>query len=567
MQIIGRYQVEAEVGRGAMGVVFRAVDPAIGRTVAIKTIRLSEFADQAECADMRERFAREARVVGNLSHPGIVTIHDVGRQGDFDYIVMEFVHGTTLEKMLAGNVPQSTETLLRILRQAAEALDFAHARGVVHRDIKPANIMLNEDGRVKITDFGVAKLSAASRVTRTGFTVGTPHYMAPEQIQGGPIDGRADQFSLAVMAYEMLTGQRPFDGATLTAVIYNIIWTTPVEPQKLNPRLGPQVERALFRALSKKAEDRHESCMSFVWALEQACRAGKVPIEAPAEREPLPTPAAAETIPAVVTPEAARAAVAAGPPGKPTRWRRTAVAFAVGVMLVAAGLGVTWRSLWKPAPVSPPAAQPASPAQAEPPAMFPEPGGGAPPAAPQAGQPGAGQASLPVAPPPVKQAPGAGAPKARPEPPPASPGESPLFPMPAERAAPEGPPPNQQPVFPTPAPESPRTDPSPPQPPRVAVEERPVGVPSRAPAAAVPAGTIIWSGRLDRESLLVIDGKHASRGTVSTSLPGVPVSIEVEPADIEVRTMPGPENGWRRLVLSSGDKRYSAIKIHWRLRR
>ncbi|HSW49969.1 MAG TPA: serine/threonine-protein kinase, partial [Bryobacteraceae bacterium] len=210
MHRIGRYEIEAELGRGAMGVVFRALDPAIGRTVAIKTIRLADLGGAEDRDRLGNRLLHEARSAGVLSHPGIVTIYDVSEHDDLAYIAMEFVNGPTLEQVLSSGEPPDPSLLFRVLKTTAAALDYAHKKAIVHRDIKPANIMIHEDGAVKITDFGVAKIQAGQLATQTGMVVGTPCYMSPEQALGRPVDGRSDQFSLAVVAYEMLTGEKPF---------------------------------------------------------------------------------------------------------------------------------------------------------------------------------------------------------------------------------------------------------------------------------------------------------------------------------------------------------------------
>jgi len=274
MDRIGRYRIERELGRGAMGVVYLATDPAIGRQVAIKTIRLGEVSNAEERARLRERLFREARSAGVLSHPGIVTIYDMEAQDDVAYIAMEYVNGPTLDQLLSGPA-MPADRLFSILGQAAVALDYAHHKGIVHRDIKPANIMVTEDGSVKITDFGIAKINASEQFTVTGAIVGTPHYMAPEQVQGMAVDGRADQFSLAVIAYEMLTGEKPFTGDQLTTVVYRIVAEEPAAPHRLNSTLNQAISNVLRRALAKKPDSRYPSCQKFVDALEAACAAAK----------------------------------------------------------------------------------------------------------------------------------------------------------------------------------------------------------------------------------------------------------------------------------------------------
>jgi serine/threonine-protein kinase len=274
MDRIGRYKIVRELGRGAMGVVYLATDPTIGRPVAIKTIRLGEVTNAEERARLRERLFREARSAGVLSHPGIVTIYDMEAQDDIAYIAMEYVNGPTLDQLLSGQ-PLPPDRMFAILGQAAVALDYAHQKGIVHRDIKPANIMITEDGLCKITDFGIAKISTNEQFTMTGAIVGTPHYMSPEQVQGLPVDGRADQFSLAVIAFEMLTGEKPFTGEQLTTVVYKIVAEEPVPAHRLNSTLNQQITNVLRRALAKKPDARYPNCQKFVDALEAACAAVK----------------------------------------------------------------------------------------------------------------------------------------------------------------------------------------------------------------------------------------------------------------------------------------------------
>src|SRR6516162_3728761 len=187
MDRIGRYKIVRELGRGAMGVVYHAIDPNIGRAVAIKTIQLGGSRPPDEQNRLRERLFREARSAGVLSHPGIVTIYDVEQQGDLAYIAMEYVDGPTLDQLLSEQ-PLAPERMCSLLGQTAVALDYAHQKGIVHRDIKPANVMIAADGTVKITDFGIAKVTASEQFTMTGSIVGTPHYMSPEQVQGQPVD-------------------------------------------------------------------------------------------------------------------------------------------------------------------------------------------------------------------------------------------------------------------------------------------------------------------------------------------------------------------------------------------
>jgi serine/threonine-protein kinase len=263
---IGRYRILDELGRGATGVVYRAQDPAIGRIIAIKTIRLSDFTDVSERERLRERLFREAQSAGMLSHPNIVTIYDIAEENGLAYIFMECVDGPPLEKVLNAVEPIRSDNALSILRQTATALDYAHQKGIVHRDIKPANILIHEHTLAKITDFGVAKIMS-QQMTQSGVMMGTPNYMSPEQVQGHAVDGRADQFSLAVIAYEMLTGEKPFLADQLPALLFRIVREDPVAPERLNPTIGPQVETVLKKALAKGANDRYGTCIQFVDAL------------------------------------------------------------------------------------------------------------------------------------------------------------------------------------------------------------------------------------------------------------------------------------------------------------
>ncbi len=307
MDRIGRYKIVRELGRGAMGVVYHAIDPNIGRPVAIKTIQLGMGRKPEEQERLRERLFREARSAGILSHPGIVTIYDVEQQGDLAYIAMEYVDGPTLDQVLEPGEAISAERMFSILAQTAAALDYAHAKGIVHRDIKPANLMVAADGSLKITDFGIAKVTASEQFTMTGSIIGTPHYMSPEQVQGQPVDGRSDQFSLGVIAFEMLTGEKPFTGEQLTTVVYKIVAEEPIPLHRLNPSLGGAIEAALRKALAKKPDARYGDCQEFVGHLERACaatRGWKPMARGSSGNEPTAVEAAA---PAMALPPAHRA--------------------------------------------------------------------------------------------------------------------------------------------------------------------------------------------------------------------------------------------------------------------
>ena len=265
MDQIGRYEILDELGRGAMGVVYRARDTKIGREVAIKTIKFADQ-DSSEAGKLRERLFREAQSAGRLSHPGIVTIYDVAEEGELAYITMEFVDGETLQKMMEEGRAKDPQLISDILRQAASALDYAHSREIVHRDVKPANIMVTADGIVKITDFGIARISS-STLTQTGTVMGTPSYMSPEQVRGDPIDGASDQFSLSVIGYEMLTEQKPFSGDSLTAVMFKIVSGDVVPPSQVVPSIPSDVENTILRGLAKTSGERFSCCKDFAAAV------------------------------------------------------------------------------------------------------------------------------------------------------------------------------------------------------------------------------------------------------------------------------------------------------------
>jgi len=290
-QRIGRYMVTGELGRGAMGIVYEAIDPLIGRKVAVKVIHLQAFADAGEARFLRDRLFREARSAGALSHPGIVVVFDVGQEGDLAFIAMERVEGVSLYQVLASGRKIPRAEAFDILRQAASALDYAHRNGVVHRDIKPANIMLDKGVTVKIADFGIAKITSTEHLTVTGMVMGTPSYMSPEQIEALPADGRSDQFSLAVMAYELLTGRRPFQSDSLATLAHMIVFADRPSARALNPSLPADVDMVFGRSLAKLPTDRYPNCADFVWALEEASKGTAV--AEPVKKAPVPEPAAA----------------------------------------------------------------------------------------------------------------------------------------------------------------------------------------------------------------------------------------------------------------------------------
>ena len=257
MERLGRYEILEELGRGAMGRVYRARDPQIDRVVALKTVTLADI-DPAMEGGFRQRFFREAKAAGRLSHAGIVTIFDAGEdpESKTPFIVMEYIEGTTLE-VLGREKRLPRQQALELIQQVAEALDYAHRQGIIHRDIKPANIIVTPEGRAKITDFGIAKLQT-SQLTQTGLVMGTPSYMAPEQFSGNPVDSRADLFSLGTILYWLVTGERPFTGESLATLSFKIVYSDPLQPTKLNPGLGPDYDYVLQRALAKDPGRRYQ---------------------------------------------------------------------------------------------------------------------------------------------------------------------------------------------------------------------------------------------------------------------------------------------------------------------
>jgi predicted Ser/Thr protein kinase len=373
---IGGYKILSELGRGAMGVVYHAQDSAIGRSVAIKVLRVDAGTTLEESAELRQRLIREASAAGKISHPGIVTVHQLGEDGQCVFIVMEYVEGSSLENLLTKKPSLDLVSSLDVLRQMAEALDYAHKAGVVHRDVKPANIMVREDGRVKIADFGIAKLtaSAAKGMTATGVSLGSPAYMSPEQIQATQIDGRADQFALGTIAFQMLTGRMPFKGNTAHTVMFQIVTADPFQIAPGDIPLTPAVRAVVARALAKHPQDRYPDCATFIHELTAAVGLGapkaKATAAPPVFVQPPPQP----------RPQAK-------PPARP-QGKRPLLPILIGgfALLALIGEGAYWyinRTCCSAPPTTPPSAR-----------------------QPAAGQPAAGQ--------PAARQPAAGQPAAKP---------------------------------------------------------------------------------------------------------------------------------------------------------
>ncbi|MSO23809.1 MAG: PEGA domain-containing protein [Acidobacteria bacterium] len=267
LQKLGRYEIIEELGRGAMGVIYKARDPVIGRYVAVKTIRLGDFTDSAHVAELHSRLMREAQSAGVLSHPNIITVFDVGEEAGLAYFAMELVEGVTLEHIIEGEPRLDESNIVAIARQTADALGFAHQRGIVHRDIKPANIMLTQDGRVKVADFGIAKVGS-SKMTQTGMLLGSPSYMAPEHFLGQPLDGRSDIFALGIVLYELITGQPPFTAENLGTLSYKIVHEDPLPPVKLKPGMNPRLNVLVLRALARDPAARFQTAEEMCAALD-----------------------------------------------------------------------------------------------------------------------------------------------------------------------------------------------------------------------------------------------------------------------------------------------------------
>lgn len=375
---IGRYQIVGELGKGAMGVVYRATDPTIGRTVALKTMRLDVHGMDTE--EMLKRFRNEARAAGVLNHPNIVTVYDAGEQEGLFYMALELIEGQSLHALLVERRVLPVEQILDISRQVCAGLDYAQSHGVIHRDIKPANIMITPDHTVKIMDFGIAK--AGGGLTSVGQVLGTPNYMSPEQVKGRPLDGRSDLFSWGVILYEMVTGEKPFTGQNVTTIIYKIVNENPIPPRELDVTIHPGLSAVVTKALAKSLEERYQRGADLVRDLQNYKALGAPP-------EPtsvLPAVAAEEAATPPPAPAAKSAAVAATPAlrGKPAAPARKAAAATPGklrdllvpvgtlALLLVVAIGLAWyrhrvaaqQQQQSAAAVTPPLAQPSAPPSA-----------------------------------------------------------------------------------------------------------------------------------------------------------------------------------------------------------
>jgi len=585
---IGRYDVLRELGRGAMGVVYAAEDRLIGRAVAIKTIRF----DTPEAGEDREqliqRLHREAQAAGVLSHPGIVTVYDVGEQEDEAYIVMEFVDGKSAEDILASAEPLPPGKFLSILRGTAAAIDYAHGKGIIHRDIKPSNIMVCRDGTVKIADFGIAKLTASNSLTRSGFVVGTPSYMSPEQAQGRAVDGRSDQFSLAVVAFRMITGRLPFEGETLTALLTKILWD---EPEYESTAMNPMIRPVFKRALSKDPQLRFPTCCAFVRGLEEAIAAidpslpaaiasmtplgaastgfnaalagsdsaAALPLDASRYRPgTMPQPASWATPSrdmrgSAKSSQDARAPFAASENAAQTRKRKWLwISLAAGLGCIA--LVLFAMSVFKPGKKAAIVAQNenigavhgSSQSASDTASLSQLSGQVSNPQGTQAAQSSPLRPDLDVKA--ILPAPASGAPD------PAGEGRKISVPAVSEQK------PLKKATTRQPVPAKTVSEAAPP------VETASSGSQKAEEPAAPPqstSGVLTWSGELERNSILVILEQRSSVGSVVGQFPGKPIKVTVEPKGLAVRQLPGEANRWSQIILYSGNQRYSSISIHW----
>ena len=281
---ISRYTIQGELGRGAMGVVYRGLDPALDRPVAIKSILPTVGAGSVSAEELEARFLREARLAARINHTNVVHVYDAGRDGASLFLVMEFIEGESLSARLHRREYPDIPSALELAAQVADALGAAHALGVIHRDVKPANIMLNRQGTVKVADFGVAKaVGEDTGLTRTGTVVGSPAYMAPEQVRGEVVDGRADLFSLAVVLYELVLRRKPFPSETVTTLIYQILHDDPLADPEISRKLSPEIADFLGRALAKKPAERVPDAAAFAGEARQLARTFVVPAPASVE--------------------------------------------------------------------------------------------------------------------------------------------------------------------------------------------------------------------------------------------------------------------------------------------
>jgi serine/threonine protein kinase len=397
---LGKYEIRGVLGRGGMGTVYDCWDPIIGRRVAIKTVRILDH-DDAEAAEGLARFKREAQAAGRLSHPNIVGVHDYGETGEVAFIVMEFVQGHSLKQRMDAHERFPVRETVRIMEQVLAALQFSHDRQVIHRDIKPGNVMMTEDGQAKLADFGIARIES-SVMTQSGTMLGTPAYMSPEQLMAQEVDARSDLYSAGVMLYQMLTGERPFEGG-LTAIIHKALNTTPPMPSEISVTAPTSLDTVVARAMARRPADRYSSAAAFSRAMREAFEAAGTGLPGIA--------AGAEDDATRIIPRSDATAKSRITPPPPVRRQNKALLGGVAAIALLALGGGTWLTLRpsapKPAAPVPPSmttvpAVPAQPATSGDPSPTKSVESPTPPATPK--EEASAIVPLPVVPPPAPTA-------------------------------------------------------------------------------------------------------------------------------------------------------------------
>lgn len=357
-QQLGKYEIRRELGRGAMGVVYEGWDAGIGRRVALKTVRRDQL-DGDEAAELLSRFKREAQAAGRLNHPGIVAVYEYGEDAGTAFIAMEYVEGRELKDVFDRNERMPLAAVVRIMTQLLEAIGHAHRNGIVHRDIKPANVFLLQDGRLKVGDFGIARMES-SNLTQAGSVLGTPAYMSPEQFMGQTVDGRSDLFSAGVILYQFLTGEKPFTGQ-LTTIMHKVLKEDPIAPSELNVQVPPGFDGLVKKALAKRPDERFQDADAFIAALQAtACRetadCDATVLGGPADADAT-LAASSSTAPAAAPQDAAEApplpAASAAPTAPPKRSPALALAIVGGLAVAGLGAGAWLLSTKAPSPAAP----------------------------------------------------------------------------------------------------------------------------------------------------------------------------------------------------------------------
>ncbi|MBL8238602.1 MAG: serine/threonine protein kinase [Bryobacterales bacterium] len=520
MDRIGRYIVEGELGRGGCGIVYLGRDLKMNRHVAIKTILTRELQNSAGGQELQARLTREAQSAGSVNHPSIVTVYELAEENELTFFVMEYVDGPPLDTVM-GKGPIPWPRLIQILREIAAGLDFAHSKGIIHRDIKPSNILISSAGHAKISDFGVAKILEAASMTTTGMAVGTPAYMSPEQILTKPLDGRSDQFSLAVIAFEMLTGRKPFQADSLPGLIHQILSVEPPSATEINAEVSEPAASILRRALAKEASARYGGCVEFVSALEAALLRGEGAIQ--------PAPAA--------TPQPIEIKAEKQPPPSSGNLVRAILFLALG--LAVAGYFYSQRTRVE-------VAGPAAAKTGETPQAGIETGAGEKKVeAPLAGngvRPGEKAGETTAAGSGVR--PGASDPAVK--------GASAKAEKKAEAKAKTA---EVKPAAPVATP-------------AVAPAQAPDPGPDQPASSYMgsPEGRFSWSGTLPAGERLIIVRNRVRMGTIAgNGLPaGVAVQVETRPADIRVMQQPAASNGFRLIVVNQSGHDVPAFTVLWR---